>query len=140
MMISARNQIDVTVEEVRRGVVNALVVLKTAQGTQMEASITENNAEALQLGAGDKVIAFFKASHVLIATGWAMAISARNMLEGVVEAIITGSVNTEIVLKLPSGDRLTSIITNEAAGNLALKEGENAVAIIKESDVMIAKA
>jgi molybdate transport system regulatory protein len=140
MMISARNQIDVTVEEVRRGVVNALVVLKTAQGTQMEASITENNAEALQLGAGDKVIAFFKASHVLIATGWAMAISARNMLEGVVEAIITGSVNTEIVLKLPSGDRLTSIITNEAAGNLALKKGENAVAIIKESDVMIAKA
>jgi molybdate transport system regulatory protein len=139
MMISARNQIDTTVEEVRRGVVNALVVLKTPQGTRMDASITESHVQALQLGAGDRVIAFFKASHVLIATGWAMAISARNMLEGVIETVITGSVNTEVSLKLPSGDRLTAIITNEAAGNLALREGEKAVAIIKESDVMIAK-
>jgi molybdate transport system regulatory protein len=139
MMISARNQIDATVEAVRKGAVNAVVDLKTAQGTMMVASITNSAAEALQLKEGDRVVAFFKASHVLIATGWAIAISARNKLEGMVESVRSGTVNAEITVKLPGGDRVIATITDEAARNLALREGENVAAVIKATDVMIAK-
>ena len=139
MMISARNQIDVSVEEVHKGVVNSHVVLKTAQGTEMIASITNGAVEAMGLRPGEKVVAFFKASHVLIATGWAMTLSARNKLGGTITTLERGAVNAEVALRLPGGDILTAIITNEAAQDLALKEGDEVVAIIKATDVMIAK-
>ena len=139
MMISARNQIDVTVEEVKNGAVNTLLVLTTAQGTKMYASITESSTESMHLQVGDKVIAFFKASHVLIGIGWSIPISARNKLQGVIKTIIKGAVNSEVALTLPSGDVLSSIVTNDAVEDMALKVGEEVVAIIKSSDVMIAK-
>ena len=139
MMISARNQIDVTIETVERGAVNTLLHLKTRQGMQMVASVTNLSADALQLREKERVIAFFKASHVLIATGWSIAISARNYLEGEIVSLVHGTVNAEVTVALPGGDRLTATITDEAARNLSLKEGEKVAAIIKASDLMIAK-
>jgi len=139
MMISARNQIDVTVEEIQNGPVSALAVLKTALGGSMVASITNASASQMRLKAGDRVIAFFQASHVLIATGWALPISARNKLSGTIASLVMGTVNTEVCVRLGEGDRVTAVITNEAARDLALKEGDEVVAIIKASDVMIAK-
>jgi len=138
-MISARNQIDATIAEVKRGAVNAAVLLRTAQGTELYASITNAGADEMQLKSGDKVIAFCKASHVLVATGWAMAISARNKLEGVAETISMGAVNAEVVIRVTGGDRLKAVITNEAVRDLALKEGDKVFAIIKASDMMLAK-
>jgi molybdate transport system regulatory protein len=93
----------------------------------------------MQLKVGDKVIAFFKASHVLVGTGLVIPISARNKLQGVIKTVTRGAVNSEIAVKLPSGDILSAIITNEAVEDMALQDGDDVVAIIKSSDVMIAK-
>ncbi len=138
-MISARNQIDVSVDKVEVGKVNTHVVLTMDQGTTMEASITNHGAESLALKTGERVIAFFKASHVLVATGWAIPISARNILKGVVGSIVSGVVNAEISIELLGGDRVIATITNEAVKNLALTEGVEVMAIFKASDVMLAK-
>jgi len=140
MMISARNQIDAGVVEVRRGGVNAQLVLETAHGTRMVASVTGDAAEELKITEGDRLIAFFKASHVLIATGWVIPISARNRLEGVVEAVRHGVVNAEVRIELLGGDRISATVTEEAVSNLALEPGMPVVAIIKATDVMVAKA
>ena len=43
------------------------------------------------------------------------------------------------IAALVSGDVVVAIITNEAVTDLALKEGSEVVAIIKSTDVMIAK-
>jgi molybdopterin-binding protein len=67
-----------------------------------------------------------------------MKLSARNMLKGKVVKIIPGSVNTEVILELPGGSQVTSIITKESAENLDLKVGKEAYAVIKASNVMIA--
>jgi molybdate transport system regulatory protein len=139
MMISARNQIDAEVAQVSRGGVSALLQLQTAQGTEMYASITGEAADALCVREGDRVIAFFKASHVLIATGWAIPISARNRLEGVIESVKHGVVSTEVRIRLCGGDRLSATVTEDAASNLALAPGMDVVAIVKASDVMLAK-
>ena len=139
MMISARNQIDTEVVEVRRGGVNALLTLRTKQGTQMYASVTDEAADALAVKGGDRVIAFFKASHVMVATGWAIPISARNRLEGLVETVQHGVVNAEVDIRLDDGDCVYATVTEDAVSNLDLKPGINVVAIIKASDVMIAK-
>ena len=69
----------------------------------------------------------------------AMKISARNIFSGIVETIIKGSVNSEVVLLLNGGSRIVSIITNGSVDNLGLKEGINAYAIIKASSIIIAQ-
>jgi len=66
-----------------------------------------------------------------------MKISARNILKGKVVKLIRGAVNAEVVIELPGGTRLVSIITNESVENLGLKEGKEAYAIIKASNVMV---
>ncbi|WP_345984847.1 TOBE domain-containing protein [Sulfurimonas sp. HSL-1656] len=139
MMISARNQIDADVVSVCRDGVSALLELKTVQGTHLFASITGNASEALSVREGDRVIAFFKDSHVLVATGWVIPISARNRLEGVVESIHRGVVNAEVRIRLGGGDRISATVTDDAVSNLALQPGMPVVAIVKASDMMIAK-
>jgi molybdate transport system regulatory protein len=139
MKIGVRNQIAATVTAVEQGAVNSLVALQAPKGTDLSAIITNEASKELGLNVGEKVTAFFKASHVLIATQKLPSVSARNKLEGIIAIIKTGAVNTEAVIRLPSGDRLTAIVTNEAATDLSLKEGDNVVAIIKAADVMIAK-
>ncbi len=66
-----------------------------------------------------------------------MKISARNILKGKVVKIGHGAVNSEVVIELPGGTRLVSIITNHSVENLGLAEGKEAYAIIKASNVMV---
>ena len=67
-----------------------------------------------------------------------MKISARNVLKGKIKKVTRGAVNTEILLELPGGDRVVSIISKESATKLDLKSGKTAYAVIKAPNVMIA--
>jgi molybdopterin-binding protein len=67
-----------------------------------------------------------------------MRLSARNLLKGNVVRITRGAVNAEVVLKLPGGEEIVSVITNGSVVSLGLKEGSQAYAVIKASSVMIA--
>lgn len=66
-----------------------------------------------------------------------MRLSAKNVLKGKVTAIIPGAVNTEVVIEIDGGARITSVITKESADSLGLKVGGTAYAVIKASSVMI---
>jgi molybdopterin-binding protein len=67
-----------------------------------------------------------------------MKISARNVLKGKVAKVTHGAVNSEIVVKLPGGVEIISIITKKSAKDLTLSKGKQVYAIIKASNVMIA--
>lgn len=67
-----------------------------------------------------------------------MKISARNQLKGKIKNITKGAVNSEVTLELAEGLEIISIITNSSVNNLGLKEGKEAYAVIKASNVMIA--
>jgi len=67
-----------------------------------------------------------------------MKLSARNVLKGKVVQVKAGAVNSEIVLELPGGAQVVSIITKESAEALGLAAGKPAYAVIKASNVMIA--
>lgn len=67
-----------------------------------------------------------------------MKLSARNLLKGKVVKLIKGAVNSEVTLELPGGTQVVSIITNTSVEVLKLKEGVDAYAVIKASNVMIA--
>ena len=66
-----------------------------------------------------------------------MKISARNILKGKIKTVNPGAVNTEIVLELPGGNEIVSIITKESANHLGLAIGKEVYAIIKASNIMI---
>jgi molybdopterin-binding protein len=64
-------------------------------------------------------------------------LSARNILKGTITQINKGAVNTEVILELPGGEKLVSVITNTSVESLELKVGKQAYAIIKASNIMI---
>ena len=67
-----------------------------------------------------------------------MKLSARNVLKGKVLKVVKGAVNSEVILELPGGTQIVSIITNSSVENLGVKEGKEAYAVIKASNVMVA--
>ena len=67
-----------------------------------------------------------------------MKISARNVLQGVVKSVTHGAVNSEVVIELPGGSEIVSIITKSSAESLGLAVGKEVYAVIKASNVMIA--
>jgi len=66
-----------------------------------------------------------------------LKISARNMLKGKVKSVNHGAVNSEIVLELPGGQEIVSVITKASAEGLGLEPGKEAYAVVKATSVMI---
>jgi molybdopterin-binding protein len=66
-----------------------------------------------------------------------MKISARNTLKGVVKRIEPGAVNAEVIVELPGGLEVVSIITKKSVADLGLAVGKPAYAVIKASNVML---
>ena len=66
-----------------------------------------------------------------------MKISARNILNGKVVEVKKGQTTAHVRLDI-GGSVVTASITNEAVDDLQLKVGQDAHAVIKASDIMIA--
>ena len=66
------------------------------------------------------------------------AINVRNQFRGKVREIIRGSVVSEIDVETPFGI-VTSVITTRSVDELALKVGSDVVALVKSTEVSIAK-
>jgi molybdopterin-binding protein len=67
-----------------------------------------------------------------------MKLSARNVLKGTVKKVTHGAVNSEIIIELPGGAEVVSVITKESAENLGLAAGKPVYAVIKASNVILA--
>ena len=68
-----------------------------------------------------------------------LKISARNLLEGTVQKIEKGVITAKIKIKIDKPVVVTAIISKEAAEDLNIKSGEKVKAVIKATEVMIAK-
>src|SRR5258708_24617624 len=72
------------------------------------------------------------------ATGLIVALSGRNRLRGFVEEVRTEGLLGQVRLRI--GDQtLTAVITSDAVSELKLRRGDDALAIIKSTEVMIAR-
>ena len=69
----------------------------------------------------------------------ALRVSSRNVLKGVVTHIVRGQVNSEVTLEIVHRVKLTSVITQVSAEELELAVGEEAYAVIKSTDIVIAR-
>ena len=67
-----------------------------------------------------------------------MKLSARNRLKGTIVEVTKGQTTAHVRIDV-GGAVVTASITNEAVDDLGLKAGDEAIAVIKASDVMVAK-
>lgn len=135
-MISARNQFQGTITEVKEGAVNGIVKLNIGGGNHISATISMDSIKELGLVAGKEATAIVKATEVMMADG-KLNISARNQLTGTVSAIEEGAVNAIVKLDVAEGVAISSTISMEAVKELGLAVGKEATAIIKATSVMI---
>jgi molybdopterin-binding protein len=68
-----------------------------------------------------------------------MKLSARNVLPGKVIQVKRGQTTAHVKIEISGGAIITASITVEAVDELALKPGDDAVAIIKASEVIVGR-
>lgn len=67
-----------------------------------------------------------------------MAVSARNQLKGEITDIVLGTVMAHITMQVGESV-IESVITRRSADELNLKKGDSVTAVIKATEVLIAK-
>jgi molybdate transport system regulatory protein len=68
-----------------------------------------------------------------------MRLSARNQLDGTVTAVQHGSVMSTVTIRLLGGQDVVAAITKDSAETMGLREGDTVKAIIKATEVIVAK-
>lgn len=138
MKTSARNQFNGPITGLRLGGVDYEVRIRLDEQNELVAIITKASAENLELAIGKEVFALVKSSSVMLSTYRSLKLTARNQLWGQVTQVRRGPVSSEVVLALPSGRTVTSVITAESCESLGIEEGVSACAFFKSSSVILA--
>jgi len=66
-----------------------------------------------------------------------MKLSARNQLKGKILKVDEGLITAKVILDLGNGNVISAIISKDAIADLNLKPGDDAVAVIKSTEVII---
>ena len=139
MKTSARNQFAGPVTAIKEGVVDTEITVQLAPCLALTAIVTRESAENMNITLGRDVLAFVKASSILLLVGEGGNISARNRFTGIVTSIHHGPVNAEVTISMPGGRHVvTAVITDDSVKRLGLVEGNSATAVFKASSVFLA--
>ncbi len=123
---------------IREGIVDCEVVIRLDAQLELTAIVTRESAEALGLAVGKEVLAFVKASSIVLMVGEGGRVSARNQFRGTVAHIHQGPVNSEVTLELPGGRHvITAVITGESVARLGLATGQPVTAVFKAPSVFL---
>lgn len=68
-----------------------------------------------------------------------LKISARNRLKGVVKSVDKGDIIAKVKIEVKAPATITALISKEAVDDLQIKVGDNVEAVVKATEVMIAK-
>ena len=68
-----------------------------------------------------------------------MEISARNKMNGKITDTKTGGVMASVKIQVEEPGEITALITKESVEKLGLKEGDDATAIIKSTEIIVGK-
>ncbi len=122
---SARNTFFGKIDTVRVGDVQTIVEMVSLGGARVCAVITNYSHARLGLKPGTLATAEVKAPWVMLFKGEQEPHStAENRFCGKVSRVLRGKVTTEIVVRIPDGTELCSIITEKSKQTLAIKEND----------------
>ena len=136
MKLSARNQFPGTVTKIAEGAVNGIVTIDV-NGAPVTATISMAAIRELGLEPGKKAYAVIKATEVMVGKGKHLPLSARNQFPGKVIGVEKGAVNSIVRIDVLGGNTVSATISNNAVEELGLKAGDDALAVIKATSVMV---
>ncbi|HKD18095.1 MAG TPA: TOBE domain-containing protein [Thermoanaerobaculia bacterium] len=68
-----------------------------------------------------------------------MELSARNQLAGKILSVKRGTVEAEVAIEIAGGQTVVSTISLVSVDKMKLREGDRVIAIIKATEVIVAK-
>lgn len=138
MKTSARNMFVGQISAIRDGMILSEVEVTTASGLKVVSVITKESFENLGLAMGMTIIATVKAPWVvLVKDENKFKTSARNKFCGKISKINSGKIAVDVIVDLPDGTKITSLITDESASSLDLKVGDEICALVKAFSVIL---
>ncbi len=135
---SARNAFFGKITRIKAGDIQCEIELTTLSGHNVVAVITRGSLKSLGLAEDMYCTAQIKAPWVILApAGEVTKTSARNRFPGTVTSIERGDITCEIVIELPGGLEVCSLITRQSLDNLKLEVGAPAVALVEAFAVIL---
>ena len=136
--ISYRNAWD-RVKAMEENLGHAVVQTKVGGKTGGSATLTQEGQRLLKEFRRTRRVMFDVLEDAEVWEDIRYKLSARNQLNGKVVGVQKGTVTSAVKIRLSTPVTITSIVTNEAVEELAVEEGDEVQAIVKSTDVMIAK-
>ncbi len=138
---SARNTFFGKIDGIQAGDIQTVVEIVSIGGSRVCSVITNDSQIRLGLKLGSLVVAEVKAPWVTLTKGDEEPIStAENRFRGAVYRILRGKVSTEIVVRIPDGTELCSVVTEKRRRTLDIKKNDtvwaafNAYAVVIHAD------
>ncbi len=138
MKTSARNSFTGKVTAIRTGNILSEVEVTTPAGLKVVSVITHDSLRTLDLDMGSMVTATVKAPWViLVKEEMKLKTSARNKYCGKIVTVNEGQISAEVVVELPDGTRVCSLVTDESVKSLDLKVGDDICVLFKAFSVIL---
>ncbi|MCK9397707.1 MAG: TOBE domain-containing protein [Methylobacter sp.] len=129
---SARNQLFGVIMEIHAGAVNAEIIVKLKGGEQVITTVSLTSLSDLGLRVGDDALLLINSADItLVIDSDHNRFSARNRLRCNVIRVQQDEVNAEVIVLLPGGEILISMLTQQSAQSLELAPGMPAWAMFK---------
>jgi len=138
MKTSARNSFTGKVTAIRSGNILAEVEVVTPSGLKVVSVITHESLTNMGIREGALVVATVKAPWViLVKEDMKLKTSARNKYSGRIVKVNTGQISAEVVVELPDGTKICSLVTDESVKALDMKVGDEICALFKAFSVIL---
>jgi molybdate transport system regulatory protein len=129
---STRNQLFGSVTAIDRAEVDAQISVRLKGGEQVVASFSTASLDELAVAVGDDAVLMINSADILLLADPDLErISARNRLFGRVMRIQHDVVDSEVIVLLPNGEILATMITQQSLQNLELRPGMPIWAVFK---------
>lgn len=113
------------------------VITVNVNAVRFKAVVIDSPETASWLVTDNPVQVQFKETEVVLATGENPAVSLQNRVKGRISAIEKGELLSRVVMRTDIGN-IVSIISTDAAEQLALRENTEVTAMIKLNEVILA--
>lgn len=135
---SARNAFYGKIDQVKTGDVQAAIEIMSIEGHRIHSIVTRDSQSGLGLSPGCWVAVEVKAPWVVIYKGIEEpACSAENRFKGSVIRVITGKINSEVVIKISDTTELCSILTEKSRESLEIQKGDSVWAVFNAAMAVI---
>jgi molybdate transport system regulatory protein len=136
---SVRNQLHGKITQIKPRSYLAEVTLSLPGDDQIRAVLALESINNLGLVEGSEAHILIRAPHLILVRADAqLKFSAANRLCGKVKNIAKARLHSEITLELKGGDLLKALVSQNAADDLQIKEGDELCGIFKATNVILA--